>query len=149
MIPERYTDIWTAAKGMYKVEPVVADGGEVIIYAPHVTEFAYSHKELEEIGYHCRAYFTEQWDRFKDFPTGLLAHSTHLRGAGTYSDNDGEKCRITVTLATGISEERVRAMNLNYLDPSTFNLDDFNGDSSTLINHNAGEILYRLQPKEK
>jgi nickel-dependent lactate racemase len=149
MIPERYTDIWTAAKGMYKVEPVVADGGEVIIYAPHVTEFAYSHKELEEIGYHCRAYFTEQWDRFKDFPTGLLAHSTHLRGAGTYSDKDGEKCRITVTLATGISEERVRAMNLNYLDPSTFNLDDFNGDSSTLINHNAGEILYRLQPKEK
>jgi nickel-dependent lactate racemase len=149
MIPERYTDIWTAAKGMYKVEPVVADGGEVIIYAPHVTEFAYSHKELEEIGYHCRAYFTEQWDRFKDFPTGLLAHSTHLRGAGTYSDKVGEKCRITVTLATGISEERVRAMNLNYLDPSTFNLDDFNGDSSTLINHNAGEILYRLQPKEK
>ena len=149
MIPERYTDIWTAAKGMYKVEPVVADGGEVIIYAPHVTEFAYSHKELEEIGYHCRAYFTEQWERFKDFPTGLLAHSTHLRGAGTYSDEDGEKCRITVTLATGISEERVRAMNLNYLDPSTFNLDDFKDDSSTLINHNAGEILYRLQPKEK
>jgi hypothetical protein len=54
-----------------------------------------------------------------------------------------------VTLATGISEERVRGMNLNYLDPSTFNLDDFKDDSSTLINHNAGEILYRLQTKEK
>jgi nickel-dependent lactate racemase len=148
IIPERYTDIWTAAKGMYKVEPVVADGGEVIIYAPHVTEFAYSHKELEEIGYHCRAYFTEQWDLFKNFPTGLLAHSTHLRGAGTFSTEAGEKCRITVTLATGISEERTRAMYLNYLDPKTFNLDDFNGDSSTLINHNAGEILYRLKSKE-
>jgi lactate racemase len=148
LIPERYTDIWTAAKGMYKVEPVVADGGEVIIYAPHVTEFAYSHKELEEIGYHCRAYFVEQWELFKEFPTGLLAHSTHLRGAGTFSVEEGEKCRITVTLATGISEERTRAMNLNYLDPNQLNLDDFKGDASTLINHNAGEILYRLSSKE-
>lgn len=98
LIPSRYTDIWTAAKGMYKVEPIVADGGEVIVYAPHVTEFAYSHKELEDIGYHCRAYFTEQWERFSHIPTGLLAHSTHLRGGGTYSAADGEKCRIRVTL---------------------------------------------------
>ena len=149
LIPDRYTDIWTAAKGMYKVEPVVADGGEVIIYAPHVTEFAYSHKELEEIGYHCRAYFTEQWEKFKDIPTGLLAHSTHLRGAGTFTESEGEKCRITVTLATGISESRTRAMNLNYLDPATFQLSDYESDSATLINHNAGEILYRLFSKEK
>jgi len=149
IIPDRYTDIWTAAKGMYKVEPIVADGGEVIIYAPHVNEFAYSHKELEEIGYHCRAYFTEQWERFSHFPTGLLAHSTHLRGAGTYSQKEGEKCRITVTLATGISEERTRAMNLNYLDPKKIKVSDFESDLETLVNHNAGEILYRLNSKEK
>ncbi|MGI9131121.1 MAG: lactate racemase domain-containing protein, partial [Candidatus Nanopelagicaceae bacterium] len=128
IIPNRYTDIWTAAKGMYKVEPVVADGGEVIIYAPHVTEFAYSHKELEEIGYHCRAYFTEQWDKFKHFPTGLLAHSTHLRGAGTFTEADGENCRITVTLATGISESRTRAMNLSYLDPALLQFSDYASD---------------------
>lgn len=149
LIPDRYSDIWTAAKGMYKVEPIVADGGEVIIYAPHVTEFAYSHKELEEIGYHCRAYFTEQWEKFSHFPTGLLAHSTHLRGAGTYSDLEGEKCRITVTLATGISKERTLAMNLNYLDPKEFKVSDYETDSQTLINHNAGEILYRLRTKEQ
>lgn len=144
LIPARYTDIWTAAKGMYKVEPVVADGGEVILYAPHVNEFSYSHKELEDIGYHCRAYFTEQWDRFSHVPTGLLAHSTHLRGAGTYSATDGEKCRIRVTLATGISEERTRAMNLGYLNPANFDLASYEQDPKTLINKNAGEILYRL-----
>lgn len=147
IIPSRYADIWTAAKGMYKVDPIIADGGEVILYAPHVTEFAYTHPELEQIGYHCRAYFTEQWDRFKNFPAGLLAHSIHLRGAGTYSAAEGETCRITVSLATGIPESRVRAMNLNYVDPSTVNISTYEADSETFVVHNAGEILYRLSQK--
>jgi nickel-dependent lactate racemase len=145
IIPERYADIWTAAKGMYKVEPVIADGGEVIIYAPHVTEFAYTHPELEEIGYHCREFFTKQWDKYSEFPTGLLAHSTHLRGAGTFNEVNGEQLRITVTLATGISESRVRAMNLNYLDPATLKVSDYENDSETMVLPNAGEILYRLE----
>ncbi|MEA3344982.1 MAG: lactate racemase domain-containing protein, partial [Chloroflexota bacterium] len=42
VLPEMYDDMWTGGKGMYKVEPVVADGGEVIIYAPHVTEVSYT-----------------------------------------------------------------------------------------------------------
>ena len=144
VIPSKYTDIWVAAKGMYKVEPVIEDGGEVIIYAPHVTEFAYSHPELEEIGYHCRAFFTEKWDDFKHFHWGVLAHSTHLRGAGTFTKENGEKCRITVTLATGISKDRVEAMNLNYLDPKSINPLDYESDSETLYIPNAGEILFRL-----
>ena len=146
IIPSKYQDIWVAAKGMYKVEPVIADGGEVIIYAPHVTEFAYSHPELAEIGYHCMPYFTEQWEKFKDFPGGLLAHSTHLRGQGTYSAEAGEQCRITVTLATGISEERTRAMNLNYRDPATIDIDAFpKNDPDYLFVPHAGEMLFRLR----
>ena len=66
VMPPMYDDIWTAAKGMYKLEPVIADGGEVIIYAPHITEFSYTHgKLLAEIGYHVRDYFVKQWDQFK------------------------------------------------------------------------------------
>lgn len=80
VMPESYDDIWTAAKGMYKVEPVVVDGGEVIIYAPHITEFSYTHGEqLAEIGYHVRDYFTKQWDKFSHYPGTVLAHSTHLK----------------------------------------------------------------------
>ena len=37
IMPTMYADLWTAAKGMYKLEPVVADGGELVIYAPHIT----------------------------------------------------------------------------------------------------------------
>lgn len=149
IIPNKYNDIWVAAKGMYKVEPIIDDGGEVIIYAPHVTEFAYSHPELEEIGYHCKDFFVKQWDKYGHFPAGLLAHSTHLRGAGTFDEFNGEQLRITVTLATGISEARVKAMNLNYLDPKSINMTEFENDSETLVLPNAGEVLCRLDESKK
>lgn len=66
IIPAKYDDMWTGAKGFYKVEPVVADGGQVILYAPHITRIAAMHPEIEKIGYHCRDYFLKQWDRFAD-----------------------------------------------------------------------------------
>lgn len=144
LMPPRYQDIWTAAKGFYKVEPIVADGGEVILYAPHVTQLAAMHPEIEQIGYHCRDYFLGQWDKFRDLHWGVLAHSTHLRGAGTWDPVDGEHCRLTVTLATGIPEPVVRAANLNYLDPADFDLTQYENDPDTLVLPNAGEILNRL-----
>jgi lactate racemase len=153
VLPEMYDDIWTGAKGMYKLEPAMADGGEVIIYAPHITEFSYIHgKFLEKIGYHCRDYFIKQWDRFAGVPRGVIAHSTHLIGQGTYDADSGvEKLRIKVTLATGISEARCRALNLNYADPSSINLEDWQGRESEgvkLIPH-AGEVLYRLKNRKE
>ena len=108
VMPSLYDDLWTAAKGMYKVEPAIADGGEVVIYAPHIAEVSYTHgPDIDKIGYHCRDFFVKQWAKFKDAPRSVLAHSTHLKGKGSYdSDTDTETPRITVTLATGIPEER-------------------------------------------
>lgn len=148
VMPEMYDDIWTAAKGMYKLEPVVADGGEVIIYAPHITEFSYTHGEvLAEVGYHVRDYFLNQWDKFATHPGGVLAHSTHLRGAGRHSLETGEEPRIQVTLATGISAERCAAHNLGYRDPATINPAEWAGreDEGILLVPKAGEMLYRLK----
>jgi nickel-dependent lactate racemase len=145
IIPSRYQDIWTAAKGMYKVEPIIQDGGEVILFAPHIDEFSITHKALEDIGYHCREYFSSQMEKFEGVSKTLMAHSSHLRGAGSFSPAKGEQCRITVTLSTGISKNRTESMNLKYLDPSSFLLADYESDSETLINLNAGEILYRLK----
>ena len=146
VMPEMYDDIWTAAKGMYKLEPVIADGGEVIIYAPHIDTFSYTHGDvLDAVGYHVRDYFLKQWDRFKDYPWGVLAHSTHLRGIGTYDDGV-ERPRINVTLATRIPRERCEALNLGYLDPDTVDFDDWRGreDEGILFVPKAGELLYRL-----
>src|SRR5512146_1261895 len=53
IMPDLYDDLWTAAKGMYKLEPAVAAGGEVVIYSPHINEVSYTHgKLIDEIGYH-------------------------------------------------------------------------------------------------
>lgn len=145
IVPPMYDEIWTAAKGFYKVEPVVADGGEVVLYAPHVTEIASSHPEIYEVGYHCRDYFTEQWDRFRHVHWGVLAHSTHLRGAGTYDAGTGvERLRVQVTLATAIPEEVCRAVNLGYRDPASIDPAAFAADPGTLVVPRAGETLFRL-----
>jgi lactate racemase len=145
IVPAKYDDMWTGAKGFYKVEPIVADGGEVIVYAPHITRIAAMHPEIEQIGYHCRDYFLKQWDQFSGYHWGVLAHSTHLRGAGTWDPGHGERDRVTVTLATGIPEAVVRAVNLDYLDPGAVDLELLAADPETLVVPQAGEVLFRLR----
>jgi nickel-dependent lactate racemase len=150
-MPPMYDDLWVAGKGMYKLEPVVADGGELIIYAPHVTEISVTHgKIIEEIGYHCRDYFLTQWDRFKNYPWGILAHSTHVRGIGQM-ENGVEQCRIRVTLATGIPEALCRKINLGYRDPKSINLESFANREAegVLLVRKAGEMLYHLKRQPK
>ncbi len=148
IMPAMYDDLWVAAKGMYKTEPAVADGGEVVIFAPHVSEVSHVHGELiDRVGYHCRDYFLGQWDRFRDVPGGILAHSTHVKGQGTYDPASGvETPRIRVTLATGISKERCQRVNLGYLDPAGVDVDAWRADPETLVVPRAGEVLYRLEP---
>jgi nickel-dependent lactate racemase len=146
IMPTKYEDIWTAAKGFYKLEPIVADGGELIIYAPHITQISVMHPSISEIGYHNRDYFLGQWDRFRDKPWGDLAHSTHLRGQGTWDAERGEVNRVTVTLATGIPEDVVRSVNLNYRDPATVDIAAYQADPETFVEPHAGEVLYRLRP---
>jgi lactate racemase len=144
LIPTRYPDLWTGAKGFYKVEPIVADGGEVVLYAPHITEIAAMHPRLAEIGYHCRDYFLAQWDHYRTVPWGELAHATHLYGAGTY-DGVTERQRVTVTLATSIPEAVVRRANLGYLAPGAVDAERWAADPDTLVVPDAGEVLYRLR----
>ncbi|MEI6564012.1 MAG: lactate racemase domain-containing protein [bacterium] len=145
--PVMYDDLWVGAKCMYKLEPVVADGGTLIIYAPHIKEVSVTHGALiEEIGYHTRDYFVKQWDRFKHYPWGVVAHSTHVRGIGTY-EGGVEKPRVNVVLATGIPESVCRKINLGWMDYRTVNAADYLNREAEGILYvpKAGEILYRLK----
>ena len=150
IMPAMYDDLWTAAKGMYKLEPAMADGGEIVIFAPHITEISYTHgRIIDEIGYHCRDYFLSQWDRFGHHPGGVLAHSTHVKGLGTYdAATNVETPRIKVTLATGIPEARCRRVNLGYMDPAGVRVEEWKGREADgiLVVPRAGEMLYRLPP---
>jgi len=115
--PPMYDDLWTGGKCMYKLEPVLADGGELIIYAPHIAEISVTHgRVIEEVGYHCRDYFLKQWDKFKHHPWGVLAHSTHVRGVGTF-ENGVERCRVQVTLAGSASATAIRGASGRRISP--------------------------------
>jgi lactate racemase len=145
--PSMYDELWTAGKCMYKLEPVLADGGELIIYAPHLREVCVTHgNHIEAVGYHCRDYFLQQWETFKDIPWGVLAHSTHVRGIGTFK-NGVEQCRAKVTLASQIPPEKCRRLNLGYRDPKTIRLEDFENreDQGILLVPKAGEMLFHLK----
>jgi len=145
--PEMYDDLWTGGKCMYKMEPVVADGGELIIYAPHITEISVTHgAKIKEIGYHVRDYFVGQMEKFQHVPGGVMAHSTHVRGVGQF-ENGVEKPRIKVTLATKISREVCEAINLGYRDPDSINPEEWMNreDEGYLYVPKAGEMLYRLK----
>ena len=142
-----YDDLWTAGKVMYKLEPVVADGGRLIIYAPHIDTISYTHGHwIGQIGYHVRDYFLRQMDRFKAVPRGVLAHSTHVCGTGTF-ENGVEKPRIQVVLATAIPEDQCRAVNLGYLDPYAIDVDTWQAQDpeKRLLVNPAGETLYRVK----
>jgi hypothetical protein len=142
-----YDELWTAGKCMYKLEPVLADGGELIIYAPHLREVCVSHGDhIHAIGYHCRDYFLKQWDKFKHIPWGVLAHSSHVRGIGTFQ-NGIEECRAKVTLSSQIPETQCRRLNLGYRDPEGMCVEDFANreDEGILLVPKAGEMLFQLR----
>ena len=148
--PKMYEDLWTGGKCMYKLESVVTDGGKLIIYAPHITEVSATHGDIiEKIGYHVRDYFIKQVQRFRNIPGGVMAHSTHVSGIGTY-ENGVEKPRIDVILATGIPEATCLQINLGYLDPTSIRIKNYMNreDEGILYVPKAGEMLYRLKQNE-
>jgi nickel-dependent lactate racemase len=144
--PPMYDEIWTAGKCMYKLEPALADGAELIIYAPHIDEVSYTHgRVIEEVGYHVRDYFRSRMEQFRQYPRGVLAHSTHVKGIGTFVDGI-ETPRVNVILATHIPRERCEKINLGYMDPDSIRPEEWDGRESEGIVRipKAGETLYRL-----
>jgi len=144
--PPMYDDIWVGGKCMYKLEPVLADEGELIIYGPHINSISHTHEAgIQEVGYHCSSWLLEHWEKYKNHPWGLLAHSSHVKGIGQVIEGT-EKPRANVTLATGLSEEVCRQINLGYRNPESINIEDYadREDEGVLLVRKAGEMLYRL-----
>jgi nickel-dependent lactate racemase len=145
--PPMYDELWTAAKAMYKLEPVVAPGGELIIFAPHLAAVSVVHEHhIRSVGYHILPYFLENRDRFRDVPLSILAHSTHVRGSGFMRDGV-EYPNVRVTLASQISPEVCAALHLGYRDPATIRVEDWQHlePEGRLYVPKAGETLYRLK----
>ncbi len=148
--PSMYDELWTAGKAMYKLEPALAEGGELIIYAPHLDVVSHVHgRYIYEIGYHVLPYFLNQWDKFSHIPLGVLAHSTHVRGDGRY-ENGVEYPRASVHLATQLSPEYCAQLALGYANPDEIDIGEWQDreDEGILYVPKAGEMLYRVRHSE-
>lgn len=145
--PPMYDELWTGGKAMYKMEPALAEGGELIIYAPHLDVVSHVHgKYIYEIGYHVLPYFLEQWDKFKHIPLGVLAHSTHVRGDGRFQ-NGIEYPRAAVKLATKLSPSDCEQLALGYVNPDDVVVSEWQNreNEGVLYVPKAGEMLYRVR----
>ncbi len=145
--PPMYDELWTAGKAMYKLEPALAQGGELTIFSPSLDVVSHVHGDyIYQIGYHVLDYFLAQWDEFKDVPLGVVAHSTHVRGGGRYVDGV-ELPNATVNLATQLSPADCAQLALGYVDPATIDQDAWRDreDEGILFVPKAGEMLYRVR----
>ena len=145
--PSMYPDFWTGGKCVYKCEPVVEDGGELIVYAPHVRSFSDVHNAtINALGFHVCDYFLAHMDRYAHLPRAVMAYCCLVKGDGSYQDGI-EVPRIRVSLASQISSEDCEAAGLGYTDPSEVNPEQWNNreDEGILLVEQAGEILYRCK----
>jgi len=145
-IPDvKYNELWTAAKAMYKLESIVADGGELIIYAPNLTEISQTHGEaILSVGYHVRDFFMKQWEIYREYPWAVLAHSTHLKGKGSF-ENGIERPRIQVSMASRIPCKVCKSINLGYVDPQSISFSDWENHPERKLVKDAGEVLYQYE----
>jgi len=143
---KKYDDFWTGAKAFYKIEPVVEDGGTIVVYAPHIKDISITHREvIKEVGFHIKDYFVANMKRYAKYHRAVLAYSALVKGAGTFID-DREKPRIKIVLSSAVPEHYCRALNLDYIDPSSIDIAKWENQESKSIKviHDAGEVLYRL-----
>ncbi len=147
--PPMYDELWTAGKAMYKLEPALAKDGELIIYSPTLDTVSHVHGDyIYEVGYHVLEYILKQWDRFKHIPLGVLAHSTHVRGGGTFVDGI-EYPNAAVSLATQLSPADCGRLALGYVNPVDVDIAEWQGRETegVLYVPKAGEMLYRVRKK--
>ena len=150
VIDKSYDEIWTAGKGSYKLQSpgVIAKGGEIIIYAPHINCFHSRWKmnlALKQIGYHCKDYVKKYLKSNPDFSKNIAAHVINVRGTGSFDVNSGkEEFDFKVTLATGISKEICESVGLGYRDPDLIHREDFIRPGKLWIK-NGGKYLYKIK----
>jgi nickel-dependent lactate racemase len=144
-IPKLYDEVWTAGKGSYKLQKpgVMAQGGEIILYAPHVEAF-HSKPALDAairaIGYHGRDWVVDYLRRNPAFDRNVAAHVINVRGLGELVGGE-ERFGFRVTLASKISESECRAVGLGYRDPQSLRREDFVGPGRLWIEE-GGQWLY-------
>ena len=152
LLDEHYDELWVGGKASYKLGSIIEEGGELIIYAPHLNALSTTHGRLiEKYGY-APLETVREMVAYSDELRANLCIAAHLAHVSYGSSRNAEGKiipRYRITLASAVTEEVCRRVNLGYLDPRTFRREDYESDPNTFVVENAGRDLYLVsQPAE-
>jgi nickel-dependent lactate racemase len=147
LLDPHYDEMWVGGKASYKLGAIIEDGGELIIYAPHLSRISDTHGALiEKYGYAPLESVRDMLGVSQELRENLCiaAHLAHVAYAGRLDENGKIVTRYRITMATGIDEETCKRVKLGYLDYRNLPWDALRKDTDTLFVENAGRDLYKV-----
>ena len=148
LLDEHYDEMWVGGKASYRLGGIIEEGGELIIYAPHLHSLSETHGHLiERYGYAPLERVSEMVAQSAELMANLCvaAHLAHVAYAGRRDESGRIVPRYQITLASAIDEATCRRANLGYLDYRNFRREDYENDPDTLIVERAGRDLYLVE----
>ena len=149
LLDEHLNDLWVGGKASYRLGPVIEEGGQLIIYAPHLSCISETHGALiERYGYAPLEKIRELVAQSPELQQNLCvaAHLAHVSFAGRRLADGAIVPRYAITLASAVDEATCRKVNLGYMDPRKFRLSEYQGNADSLIVEQAGRDLYLVAP---
>jgi hypothetical protein len=143
--------MWVGGKASYKLGGIIEEGGELIIYAPHLNQISATHgKLIEKYGYAPLEQVREMVEGSEELRANLAvaAHLAHVSYSGSRNAEGRVVPRFRIVLASAVPEESCRRVNLGYMDPRTFHRANYENDPDTKIVEDAGRDLYLVKPYE-
>jgi len=145
LLDEHYDELWVGGKASYKLGGIIDEGGELIIYAPHLRAISETHGRLiEKYGYAPLDRVREMVALSSELQNNLAvaAHLAHVSYAGKRNAEGRVIPRYRITMASALDEETCRRVNLGYMDYRKFRREDYENDRDTLVVERAGRDLY-------
>jgi nickel-dependent lactate racemase len=149
LLDEHYDELWVGGKASYKLGGIIEEGGELIIYAPHLRSISETHgKLIEKYGYAPLDRVREMVALSSELQNNLAvaAHLAHVSYAGKRDAEGRVVPRYRITMASALDEETCRRVHLGFMDHRQFRREDYENNPDTLVVDRAGRDLYLVEP---
>jgi nickel-dependent lactate racemase len=151
LLDEHYDELWVGGKASYKLGGIIEEGGELIIYAPHLRSISETHGRLiEKYGYAPLDRVREMVALSTELQNNLAvaAHLAHVSYAGKLDEEGRVVPRYRITMASALDEETCRRVHLGFMNHKDFRREDYENDPDTLVVERAGRDLYLVAPPQ-
>lgn len=147
LLDPHYDELWVGGKASYKLGAIVEDGGELIIFAPHLNKLSETHGALiEKYGYAPLESVRDMLGVSQELRENLCiaAHLAHVAYAARTDAHGNIVPRYRITMASRLDEQTCKRVNLGYIDYRTFDYESNRSEPDTLIVNDAGRDLYKV-----